>query len=529
MSTGPQGVQGPQGPQGPTGPANVGPTGIQGPRGPQGPAGGPTGPQGVTGATGTSQSSYIIPITSYTREPIANDVIAFDSSASYVSSKAIPQDAKGQTGLLSMYFDINSPGYQFGSNEFDYGVYIDGSGIALAPSIRAARYRHTVPTSSFLLMSNGIPMGTNAISPLSPLTIPVSIPSTANNLQIGIANSTTPLNLIGSLVPTALPAIYGGGTHVYTVPSTISGSNVVGVMMYCWGAGGRPGYHQNLSNGTRGNGLGGAGGYMSGFFSCSPGTQLNIITGTVGGQAQTIASGGGGWAWLQDANNANGVVYGGGFSAVFAGSYEPSNCLVLGGGGGGTGLTTATVNFMANGGAGGYPEGARPFQTSTTGTDVGPSPFVTGGTQTAGGSPGPGQSLGEGGSRWFGGLNGTNTGAATPLGPGGGGWFGGGAGRALLNGQRGMAGGGGGSSYFDPNRVSMVSFSNGTTYNQLLTPGDVANLNLAPVGGRDILTSFGLSGNDGNGVGTNGRVVIVPYVGTPGSCEIGVDSRFLVV
>ena len=133
MSTGPQGVQGPQGPQGPTGPGYTGPTGLQGIQGPQGPANGPTGAAGSTGPTGTVRNSYLIPFVNYATGAIENTVAASNSTATYIRTADIPTAAKGMSGLLSVYFDINSPGFNFGSNQFDYGVYIDGSGVGLGP------------------------------------------------------------------------------------------------------------------------------------------------------------------------------------------------------------------------------------------------------------------------------------------------------------------------------------------------------------------------------------------------------------
>jgi hypothetical protein len=73
-----------------------------------------------------------------------------------------------------------------------------------------------------------------------------------------------------------------------------------------------------------------------------------------------------------------------------------------------------------------------------------------------------------------------------------------------------------------------VSFSNGTTYTQYITPAAVSNYTLAPPGGVAVMSNFGFS-NYGNGVGTPGLVVIVPMVGTPGSVAVGAEARFLAV
>jgi hypothetical protein len=529
MSTGPQGVQGPQGPQGPTGPGYTGPTGLQGIQGPQGPANGPTGAAGSTGPTGTVRNSYLIPFVNYATGPIENTVAVSNSTATYIRTADIPTAAKGLSGLLSVYFDINSPGFNFGSNQFDYGVYIDGSGVGLGPFSKTVRYTQTSNSSS-MISSNGVSLGTNSISPLMPLTIPVSVPANASKFQIGLLNSSVGLGAISTMVPSILTSTYPANFYAvntqyvynYTVPTVLNGSNVVGVMLYCWGAGGWPGFYNTASFG-----LGGGGAFMSGFYGCPGGTVLNVI---VGGHSEsaTIQGGGGASAWpVQTANRG----FSGGFSGIFMGtSYTPSNCLMIAGGGGGLTLRDNTNSiYAANAGGGGYPAGSPPYQTSSNGLNTGFSTMVTGGTQTAGGIAYPGASLTWNGSQFLGSqTNGTN--GNTAISAGGGGWFGGGAGgpNNTATPTIGSWGGGGGSSYFHPSLISSVSFSNGTTYTQLANSAAMSNFSLAPAGGTTVMNNFGFS-NYGNGVGTPGLVIIVPYVGTPGSVAVGADARFLVV
>lgn len=535
MSTGPQGVQGPQGPQGPTGPGYTGPTGLQGIQGPQGPANGPTGAAGTTGPTGTVRNSYLIPFVNYATGAIENTVAVSNSTATYIRTADIPTAAKGLSGLLSVYFDINSPGFNFGSNQFDYGVYIDGSGVGLGPFSKTVRYNQT-SNSSFMISSNGVPMGTNAITPLLPLTIPVSVPANASKFQIGLLNSSIGLSTIPSLMSSGLSNAYPStffATDIlyqynYTVPTILNGSNVVGVMLYCWGAGGRPGYARDNTSGTNGNALGGGAGFMSGFYGCPGGTALNVIVGGHNNSA-TIQGGGGAAAY---SIHTDGRAWGGGFSGIFINqSLTPSNVLMIAGGGGAAALNSAqlTQSNTGNGGGGGYPAGSPPYQVSINGLNTGFSTMVTGGSQTAGGIAAPGSSSNYNGSQFLGSqTNGANN--NRPEAPGGGGWFGGGAG--LSNNTStpylGSWGGGGGSSYFRPDLLSSVSFSNGTTYTQFLAPNAISNYTLAPPGGVAVMSNFGFS-NYGNGVGTPGLVVIVPMVGTPGSVAVGADARFLVV
>jgi hypothetical protein len=536
MSTGPQGVQGPQGPQGPTGPGYTGPTGLQGIQGPQGPANGPTGAAGSTGPTGTVRNSYLIPFVNYATGAIENTVAASNSTATYIRTADIPTAAKGLSGLLSVYFDINSPGFNFGSNQFDYGVYIDGSGVGLGPFSKTVRYTQT-SNSSFMIASNGVALGTNSITPLMPLTIPMSVPANASKFQIGLLNSSVGLGTIPSLMASGtsntFPATFSVSNvlynYNYTVPTTLNSSNVVGVMCYCWGAGGWPGYSFDNTSGTQGNALGGGGGFMSGFYGCPGGTVLTVIVGGHNNTA-TIQGGGGSFSWVQ--GNPTGRSQSGGFSGIFINqTLTPSNVLMIAGGGGATSLYDGRLSQSntANGGGGGYPTGSPPYQVSINGLNTGFSTMVTGGTQTAGGMAYPGATATWNGSQFLGSqTNGANNNQANA--PGGGGWFGGGAGGPNNTGTPniGSWGGGGGSSYFRPDLLSSVSFSNGTTYTQYINQGSISNYTLAPPGGVAVMSNFGFS-NYGNGVGTPGLVVIVPMVGTPGSVAVGAEARFLAV
>ena len=527
MSTGPQGVQGPQGPQGPTGPGYTGPTGLQGIQGPQGPANGPTGAPGSTGPTGTVRNSVLIPFINYATGPIENTVAMSNSTATYIRTADIPTAAKGLSGMLSVYFDINSPGFNFGSNQFDYGVYIDGSGVALGPFAKTVRYNQT-SNSSFMIASNGVSLGNNSISPLMPLNIPVSVPANASKFQIGVINSSVGLGTISSMVaspisnayPTNFGQVNTQYVYNYTVPTVLNSSNVVGVMIYCWGAGGVPGNSGQLS------GLGGGGAFMSGFYGCPGGTVLNVIVGSHS-EIATVSGGGSSSCWtFQTGNRA----IGGGFSGIFINSsYSAANCLIVAGGGGGTGTRDQNTIYAANGGGGGYPAGSSPYQVSINGLNTGFSTMVTGGTQTAGGTAYPGAPTSYNGSQFLGSqVNAQNN--NVPYGPGGGGWFGGGAGgpNNTATPTIGSWGGGGGSSYFNPNLISSVSYSNGTTYTQLVAPVGLSNYTLAPPGGVNVMSNFGFS-NYANGVGTPGLVIIVPMVGTPGSVAVGAEARFLAV
>jgi hypothetical protein len=443
-----------------------------------------------------------------------------------VSQVAIPQSIKGTTGLLSLYFDIDASGYAFGSNQFDYSVLIDGTAIALGPTARRVRYRQNVLASSSMMTSNGLSLGTNSISPLAPLIIPTTINPNASNLQIGIANSSIGMGSVPTAISSGLLSSFTSINSLYTVPTSLNGSNVVGVMMHCWGAGGIVSSIQSIYNGSYGNAMGGAGAYMRGFFPCVGGTQLNVVSGGYANNP-SISLGGGSAAAMQNASAG----FGGGFSAVFLGTVlSTSNCLALAGGGGassvGHSFSTSNTLNAGNGGGGGYLIGQAPFQVTPNGTNMAPSSIVTGGTQTVGGTAYSGAPTTHFGSQFA--ASALNGAAYSPLASGGGGWFGGGAGRSDVIGQM---GGGGGSSYVDP-RVSSVSNANGTTYSTYVAASLIGLASTCPPGAVSVMNELGFLGfgsGFGSNSGTGGLVVLVPFVSTPGSVTVGLDARFLIL
>ncbi len=187
--------------------------------------------------------------------------------------------------------------------------------------------------------------------------------------------------------PAAATTVTTPGSNFYTVPSTTAGYAVTGVNLYILGSGGQNGHD-----------LGGGGGFVSGFYSCSPGTNLIYVVGTIGYNQNVIYGGGGG------TNNIDGTTAGG-FSGVFlsnAGGIVQSNAIAIAGGGGAGGYFGA-----GNGGGGGYPNGAQ-------GTEGNAYGVISGGSQTAGGLGG------QAGSALIGGRGVGQS--------GGGGWFGGGSG-----------------------------------------------------------------------------------------------------
>jgi hypothetical protein len=244
---------------------------------------------------------------------------------------------------------------------------------------------------------------------------------------------------------------YTGGMQTWTCPVGVTSIDIT-----VTGAGGGGGYWVSPV------GYGGAGGYVSGRLTVTPGTTYYIIVGGGGGGATNTSQGFGGY--YGGGNGASGYYPGGGgggFSGMFTSSTpsQGSALIIAGGGGGNAG------GSGINGGAGGGLIG----QSSTNPGG--------GGTQSGGGTGGI---YGNGGTA----MQGDNA-TGYYAGGGGGGYYGGGAG----------AGGGGGSGY----ESGAVSFINEIT------------------GGG----GAGGQGNNPGSAGQNGSIVIT-YITAGGENITGV-------
>ena len=257
---------------------------------------------------------------------------------------------------------------------------------------------------------------------------------------------------------------YTGANQTFTVPA-----NTTSITVYMWGAGGG-GYYPTQS-------YGGAGCYLTGTLTVTPGETLSILVGqggTIQYPAQTgVATRfGGGGPIISTGGNGNAQYNGsgGGRSAIQRSGAD----IVSAGAGGGCGTQAGSGNGH-DGGTGSW---------TGTGGNGANDKYGLGGTQTAGGAS---QGNGLAGTALIGGRS-------DPWGGGGGGGYYGGGGGSDNNAYG--SGGGGGSSYTA--LLTNASGSNGT-------------LNVAPntasiyyVSGVAVGGTQALSGNGGNG-----RIVLV--------------------
>ena len=472
-----------------------------------------------------SAMSTVYTLSTYSLAVIANSVSAASGTVSYIWTVAVPTGAKGKNAILMLFFNLYSL-TQFQANQFfDYGIYVDGVAQGFGDT-GLARYVHTA-AANYALNNGGITYGTNAMSPYQPLIIPLTLAAGATTIQLGITNSQSALTPIAStqigylsnnasssgtsntsnFVPQTL--FTTAGSNVYTVPTTCSAGTVTGVFVFLWGSGG-----QGTSNGAGRACVGGAGGFVSGYYACPGGTNLIYIVGSSSGTglASTGGSGAGG-------GNTSGQGYdGGGFSGVFlsnASGVVQANAIAIAGGGGGGGLGGNCV-----GGFGGYPTGGAPTQygTGTVAT------AILGGSQTAGGigTRNAGSAL----------LGAPSSGPSDGGGAGGGGWYGGGShafSGAWVTGTTSYFGGAGGSSYVGSSLGATPSPSGiGLTSSAVSSNGNTSASYTPSVPGGTSSTYYP-GGTRGYGDITSlrtgtGAVVIVPAVGA-NPVSVGVSAK----
>ena len=496
-------------------------------------------------------------LSSYSLVTFAATVSTSSGTPSYIWSVAVPSAIKGKTGILQLFFNMYLVSNFLANQTFNYGIYVDGVAVSVGDSATIA-YTHT-SLSPYAISSGGVIRGTNGFLGNSPIVVPVSFSSGASLIQIGITNSSAAMAAIrsvspqvGSNVTTATGTIDTSnyvprntftttGSFSYTVPTTVQGGSVQGVFVYLWGGGG-----SNVNQvGGQGFGTnticpGGGGGYVSGFYSCAPGTVLTGVVGQRGTGGSVIVGGGG-----QGAGGAPS----GGFSGIFNGGYAPGNTVAIAGGGGCGNMANSNYNYYTGGG-GGYPNGSAAYvllhnSIMNNDLDAGsnkPSQYCVGGGQTPfysvpnssgnivsmGANPNTTTvfSMNPWPNNWNLVYGGQFIGASSYGTSAGGGWFGGCTGTTYADNP--PTGGGGGSSYIG--NINGATGGIGLTSGAVTSNGTTATATTASPstikpGG---ITSPYYTGSYGCGDGSEGLVVIVPAIGSS-SAQVGVAANFFTV
>jgi len=391
-----------------------------------------------------------------------------------------------RTASNTMRVERNSVGYDGTSNAVPYGtsnlaactvngaattVHVNGTQV-LSTSTVASNLAYTYYTIGCFGQARGV--GDNGVGPWNGYTwkgyvgeviLYSNALSTAQRQQVeGYLAWKWNLAFKGPVVTTLS---YTGSLQSYTVPAGVSN-----LYVYMWGGGG------GAAAGSVGTGRGGAGAYIQGVLTTTPGETLSIIVagGGFGGY-------GGGYGGGGNANRGANTYSGGPTTNGGNGS----------GGGGRSAIQRSGTEIVTVGGGGGagYDQGGRAAWTgtATAGTGNGGG----GGTPTGGGAYGSGGNptsfgVGTAGTQFQGG-NGNNYG-----GGGGGGWWGGGGGATT----GGLGGDGGGGSSYTSNLASATG-SNGSGGT---APGTALSYYVAGV------AVGGFANGGGSNDGSNGLVVL---------------------
>ncbi len=233
---------------------------------------------------------------------------------------------------------------------------------------------------------------------------------------------------------TATATFSSAGSSTFTVPTGVSS-----ITAHVVGAAGGGGGCSSL-------GGGGEGASVTAAVSVSPGEQLFVEVGAVGGDCVFFggnATGGSGGGGTGGGSGNQGGAGGGGASVLAVGGppTQSYGALIVAGGGGGAGGEANSGEFGGAGGNAGGAGGAAEGGGSGGGAGGGSS-GGTAGAQTGSGSNGTAGAFGLGGAGAPGGVG--NFGGG---GGGGGGYYGGGGGGSGVGGG---SGGGGGSTFTEP-------------------------------------------------------------------------------
>jgi hypothetical protein len=94
--------------------------------------------------------------------------------------------------VVSLFFNLYSAANFTAGQNFTYGLYLNGTALALGDSTTLT-YTQTA-TGTYAIESGGILLGTNGISPVLPLNFLLTLPSGTNRLTLGISNSSAILS-----------------------------------------------------------------------------------------------------------------------------------------------------------------------------------------------------------------------------------------------------------------------------------------------------------------------------------------------
>ena len=453
-------------------------------------------------------------LSSYSLATIALTVASGSGTPTYIWSAAVPSGAKGKAGILQLFFNLyNSSGY-FANQTFNYGIYVDGVPLAIGDST-TIQYTQTAATT-YAISSGGVLRGTNGFHGYNPICIPVSFSTGASVIQLGITNSSLALSSVSSANPVAASQTTYSSTSFtsnYTVPATASSSAVIGVYVYLWGGGGGSSSYGSPAT------SGGPGGFVSGYYACSPGTNITCYVGGAG---------------VAGSYGPTGGALAGVFLSNVAGVSQSTAIAIAGGGGSGASATFQTSGFPEGltGGYGGYPNGGTCLQfdgNNSLGNRIGatqiaggkyPS-YATAGTALQG-APVTSGWLGSGGGGWYGGCGDRITG-----------YGGGGSGGSGYIGNVNGASGGIGltaSAYWENGQTVLYSGGTGNSPSTCFPGGAgyTAAYGSGSVAASNVFWNA-VAGKSGQGVGTTAaQITIVPAIGTNAN-QIGVQANIFVV
>ena len=136
--------------------------------------------------------SSLLTLSTYALTALPIAVPASSATPTTVWGTYLPLTTGTKSAVVSLFFNLYSAANFTAGQTFTYGLYLNGTALALGDST-TLRYTQTA-TGTYAIESGGILLGTNGISPVLPLNFLLTLPTGTNRLTLGISNSSAPMS-----------------------------------------------------------------------------------------------------------------------------------------------------------------------------------------------------------------------------------------------------------------------------------------------------------------------------------------------
>ena len=136
--------------------------------------------------------STLLTLSTYALAALPTSVPASSATPTTVWGTYLPLTTGTKSAVVSLFFNLYSAANFTAGQTFTYGLYLNGTALALGDSTTLT-YTQTA-TGTYAIESGGVLLGTNGISPVLPLNFLITLPTGTNRLTLGISNSSATMS-----------------------------------------------------------------------------------------------------------------------------------------------------------------------------------------------------------------------------------------------------------------------------------------------------------------------------------------------